>query len=231
MGKHTAHWFTAEEKGKGQESEPQPQPSAEPSGNILKPVDITETEQTGRPSEPVADTDTSILHKLQKRRKEMQKLKQRERDRESRTRDSMVPDEANRSMLHLSEGPRDVNTRASQMPEAGYLHDRLVDDVQLGGGKPPDDSSSDSSSDSSDEGVKGKPDFQNLAKIGVECPTLWRQTSAEPCQKSKCQNHSSMMVMQTMTTLSNGVMRLTSGYYSQEFREICFAVYFYFLEW
>jgi hypothetical protein len=43
------------------------------------------------------------------------------------------------------------------MPEAGYLHERLVDNTQLGGGKPPDDSSSDSSSDSSDEGGKGKP--------------------------------------------------------------------------
>jgi hypothetical protein len=120
-------------------------------------VHIAESEQVGRHSEPVANADASILHELQKMRKEMKKLKQREHDRESRMRDSMVPDEANRSMLRLPEGSRDVNTRALQMLEAGYLHNRLVDNAQLGGGKPPDYSSSESSSDSSDEGGKGKP--------------------------------------------------------------------------
>jgi hypothetical protein len=104
-----ARWFTVEEKGKGQESEPQPQLSTEPSGNVPKTVDIAETEQMGHPSELVADTDTSILHKLQKMWKEMKKLKQREHNRESWTRDSMVPDEANRSMLRLPEGTCDVN--------------------------------------------------------------------------------------------------------------------------
>jgi len=148
-----ARRFTAEEKGKGWESEPQPQPNAEPAASVPKTVQIAETEKMVRPSEPVDDTSTSIMHELQKMKKEMKKLKQGERNKESQTRDSMVPDEANRSMLRLLDESRDINIRASQMPEAGYLHDRLVDDAQLGGGKPPDDSSS----DSSDEGGKGKP--------------------------------------------------------------------------
>jgi hypothetical protein len=105
-----ARRFTAEEKGKGWEPESQPQRSAEPSGNVLKTVHIAGSEQAGRHSEPVVDADTSILHELQKMRKEMKKLKQRERDRESRTRDSMVPDEANRSMSRLPNESRDVNT-------------------------------------------------------------------------------------------------------------------------
>jgi hypothetical protein len=107
-----ARRFTAEEKGKGRELEPQPQPSEEPAGSVPKMVQIAETEQTVRASEPVEDTSTSILHELQKMRKEVKKLKQRERERESRTRDSMVPDEANRSMSCLPEGSRDVNTQA-----------------------------------------------------------------------------------------------------------------------